>query len=371
MIPLVRPALPPEAIEAVRRCLSSGWIGYGPASRALEQGFVEGRGGWAVGTSSCTAALFTAGRLLSPKVGDEVIVPALTYVATAMAFKEAGFKVRIADVDPVSLMVTPETAAEQITAKTRAIVVVHLYGQRAETASFRQLCDSRGLVLVEDCAHRLDLLDARGPLGDLACYSFNGVKEAPGGEGGMLWGQHMLDEARARSLSNLGLETDTMTRTSTPVHASEHYSGESGLKLRLNDIAAAIAQTGIDSLAATRARRQEIAHRLDRRLGILEPHVRLLPRGPDDSRLMYVVRVTWGRDRLRAALAKAGIASGLHYDSLSKHPLFAALGKRCPSAEQAASEIVTLPAYPAMSLEEVDTVGAAVCAAVQPARVVA
>ncbi|HZW72471.1 MAG TPA: DegT/DnrJ/EryC1/StrS family aminotransferase, partial [Caldimonas sp.] len=184
-IPVFRTRVSPLARERLQRTLDSGWLGYGPECRALEQRFVDRRGGWALATSSCTSALYLAGRLarrLAPDGPAEVIVPSLSFVASAVAFAQAGLTPVIAEVDPESLLLDVAAAERAITPRTRALVVVHLYGQRhRDLARLRALADAHGLLLVEDCAHRLDVLDDGAPVGDLLCYSFNAVKELPAG----------------------------------------------------------------------------------------------------------------------------------------------------------------------------------------------
>jgi UDP-4-amino-4-deoxy-L-arabinose-oxoglutarate aminotransferase len=259
-----------------------------------------------------------------------------------MAFHWAGWRVRIADVDPETLLISPETIEAVATARTRAVVVVHLYGQRADTRELGAFCAHRGYTLVEDGAHRLPLSDAVPPAGQFACYSFNAVKEAPAGEGGLLWCADVALEAAARQMSNLGLSFDTLQRCATAQHRDYEFSTHGGLKLRLNDIAGALALYGVARLPATRSKRQALAQRYDQALGGMTPSLQLLSRKPDDSCLMYVVRVTNDRrSALREALAGAGIASSVHYSSLSRHPLFA--GSSCPNAEQAEQEMLTLP----------------------------
>lgn len=360
MIPLCRPFIPKSALENVRECLASGWLGYGPACRALEERFTA-RGGWALATSSCTSALYLAGQLCRRDVDDEVIVPAITFVSTAMAFQSSGYRVRIADVDPESLLLLPEAVEDALSPRTVAVVAVHLYGQRCPLDRLRALCDRRGLVLVEDAAHRLDLLDPRPPVGDLVCYSFNAVKEAPGGEGGVLWGRDMSLEPRARSLSNLGLGIDTWERSSELRHHDYRFDAEVGLKLRLNDVSAGLVLASIDSLAQTRQARAEVYQELVQGIGERTPNLTPLRWTGDDSWLMCVLRARGDlREALRARLAELGVASSVHYPSLSRHPLFAVAGLRCRNAETADREILTLPCYPTLSPDERSTILSAV-----------
>lgn len=348
-IPLFRAGVSPASRERVLATLDSGWLGYGPECRLLERHFTEARAGWALATSSCTSALYLAGRLvrmLSRESAPEIVIPSISFVASGMAFAQAGLRTIVSEVNPDTLLLDAHAAARALTPRTRALLVVHLYGQRhPHLPALRALADAHGLLLIEDCAHRVDLLDATSPVGDLLCYSFNAVKELPGGEGGLLWGRDSGHEEWIRAVSNLGLTVDTMQRAATPSHADYAWLAEPGLKLRSNDLAAALVNGALPSLAATRALRREQVRRYDRWLAPLAPLVRPLPRSEDDSYLMYVVKVApAARDEVRAAMAAAGVATSVHYPSLARHPL---LGDARPGAACADQDtaIMTLPTF--------------------------
>jgi UDP-4-amino-4-deoxy-L-arabinose-oxoglutarate aminotransferase len=333
--------------------LESGWLGYGPECRQLEQKFTQSRGGWALATSSCTSALYLAGRLVRSLSGEsvtEVIVPAVSFVASGVAFAQAGVRPVIADTHVDNLLLDPRAVERVLTPRTRAVLVVHLYGQRSpDLRRLRALADAHGLLLIEDCAHRVDLLDNEGPVGDLLCYSFNAVKELPAGEGGILWGREVAHEPWVRSVSNLGLTVDTMERAATLRHADYAFVAEPGLKLRSNDLAAALVNAGLESLAECRAHRREQFLLYDRLLAPLAPAVCALHRGDDDSYLMYVVKVPAAlRETMRATMAAAGVATSVHYPSLARHPLF---GNKLPggSCGDQDQSIVTLPTFPDLS----------------------
>lgn len=353
MIPLYKPPAIPGLEDQVLSCIRSGWWGYGPACHALEQRFTLKRGGWSLATSNGTAALYVAARLLHASPDDEVIVPAVTFISTAMAFLSAGFRVRVADVDPDTLTVSAGTLRPLISDRTRAVVVVHLYGQQAPTAEIRQVCDRGGISLIEDCAHRLGLDDEAAPAGDFACYSFNAVKEAAGGEGGLLWGRDAGAEGRARSISNVGLAVDTWQRSSKLQHVDYRFCEEVGLKLRLQDISATMVNAMLDGRAELRRKRREIFRRYDDAFRDSSPRLAPLGRGDGDSFLMYVLKVKGGaRDELRRRMAAGGVATSVHYPSLSRHPLLHGPGPGCPVAEEIDGQLLTLPCFPDLLPEE-------------------
>ena len=371
-IPLFRPSVAASARQRALAVLDSGWLGYGPQCLALERTFIGARGGWALATSSCTTALYLAALLCRDgadrargvaHVQPEVIVPAMTFISSAMAFAHAGYRVRVADVDRASLMLTAETAERMLTPGTRAIVVVHLYGQYApDIAGLRALADRRGLALIEDCAHRIDLDDAPPRAGDLACFSFNAVKELPGGEGGLLWARDSALEHTARARSNSGLEIDTLQRTATTQHRDYDFSAATGLKLRSNDIAAALVLGALDEWPALREGRRRQFERYEALLREHAPDVDPMARGADDSWLMYVVR-TAQRARLREHLAALGIATSVHYPSLARHPLFARDADPRARDDALDATIVTLPTSPGLSAREQEIVAAAIAGA--------
>jgi len=244
------------------------------------------------------------------------------------------------------------------------VVAVHLFGQRAPTARLRELCDRHGIPLIEDCAHRVDLLDDRPPLGDMACYSFNAVKEAPAGEGGLVWSSVAGGDERVRILSNLGLTIDTVQRTQVLNHRDYGFSHEIGLKLRGNDLSAALALLSLDHLHALREQRARIFSHYDQAVAAMNTCVQPIERNTGDSFLMYVVRVpAESRDAIREGMAHCGVATSVHYPSLTRHPRLR--GPCCPVAERLDRELLTLPSFLALTPSEQDRVLSALAEACQ------
>lgn len=336
---------------AVLDALESRWWGYGPRCHALEQAFTARWGGRALATSSCTAALYLCALELR-KRGHEVIVPAITFVSTAMAFAHAGLRVVLADVDE-RLMLTERTVAPLLSEKTAAVVAVHLYGQRCDVDELWDLCSRRRVALIEDRAHRVGLDDA--PRGDVACLSFNAVKEIPVGEGGMLWCRDDAVADSAGRSSYLGMDVDTWSRSRQARHVDYVFSPSTGLKLRMTDIDAALALAGLSALPSRTERRQHIYARYEKVCGGGASPVTLPARTPADSLLMSVARVpSAARESIRQALARRGVATSVHYPSLASHELFTS--DRCPVAAQASEQLVTLPSSADLSEDEVDAV---------------
>jgi dTDP-4-amino-4,6-dideoxygalactose transaminase len=300
--------------------------------------------------------LNVAAQLIRRSDGDEVIVPAITFVSTAMAFHIAGMRPVPVDVRPDTLLLDEEAVIRHLTPRTRAVVVVHLYGQQQDVSGLRMLCDRHGLALIEDCAHRIGNL-AETPVGDFACYSFNAVKEAPAGDGGLLWARDATLEPAAREITYLGMTIDTFQRAATSLHREYGFGCGGGGKLRLTDVAATFVLACLGHMDEWRAKRRSVFARYEKELPMAMASVSLFPRLATDSCLMFVVRVPHAeRSSVRRALADVGIATSMHYPSLSRHPLWSQFAAPCPVAEQAEDEVLTLPCFPDMDSQAQDRV---------------
>src|SRR3989454_5876659 len=181
--------LEPE-IEEVVATLRSGWIGTGPRVAAFESEFREYVGAkHAVAVHSCTAALHLSMIAIGLQPGDEVIVPSMTFAATANSVIHAGGKPVLADVDRQTMCLDPEDVARRITPRTRAVIPVHFAGRACAMDTINKLAERHGLRVIEDCAHAIETLYRgrhAGTLGDLGTFSFYVTKNLVTGEGGML-----------------------------------------------------------------------------------------------------------------------------------------------------------------------------------------
>lgn len=361
-IPLYRPPLVDAASEALLNCYESGWWGYGPACRRIEARFTVANGGWSLATSSCTSALYIAGCLVHEAERNEIIVPAITWVSSAAAFIQAGFSVKVADVCPDTLLIDPGSVRSLISSRTRGLVAVHLYGQQCDMKPLRDLCDRYGLVLIEDCAHNLG---GNRPLGDFACYSFNVLKEAPGGEGGLLWGREFQHEEIANQISGLGIKDDTIDRIRFSRHSSPRFSTVPGIKLKMMDLAASIVEVMLDHVDEFHAKRSSIFERYTKGLKVMSSFIEPLVRRESqtkDSLLMYVIRSRYS-SMLRQILSERGISTGHHYPPLSTHPLVTTSSS--PVADRVANSLVTLPCFPDLTEPQqdkvIDEIKSAIC----------
>ena len=226
-VPLTEVSIPEQDVQAVLDCLGSGWLTMGPRTKAFEQALAGYVGSpHAVTVSSGTAALHLSLLAAGIGAGDEVIVPAFTFVASASAARYAGAEPVLCDVrSPQDFNIDPGDVARRITARTRAIVAVHFCGYPADVAALRELCDEHGLVLIEDCAQAIgacvdDAGRQVGTVGELGAFSFFSKKQLCVGEGGMVTtrDEHLAEQGAAAAL---------------PRHDEQHLGPSPGSRSRL------------------------------------------------------------------------------------------------------------------------------------------
>lgn len=335
------------AIQAVVR---SGQFVLGPAVQALERevaAYCDVR--HAVSVASGTDALHLALRAAGVGPGDEVITTPFTFIATAGAVSQTGARPVFVDIDPATFNIDPGKVAQAVTARTRAVLPVHLYGQPADLAPMRELCRDRGFALIEDCAQSFGAEYGgrkSGAYGDLGCFSFYPSKNLGAyGDGGMVITN---DDAAAERLRRL--------RDHGRIEGYRH--GMVGYNSRLDELQAAVLRVKLRRLDDYNRRRRENARRYGERLA----GAGVVPPAEDGKGLhvyhQYTVR-TPRRDALRAALSAAGIASAVYYPiPLHRQEVYAApyAGIRFPVAEAAADEVLSLPMYPELSEQQIDDV---------------
>lgn len=314
----------------------------GGAGPAFEEAFSAAHeAGSAAGCGSGTDALVLALRALGVGPGDEVVVPSMTFVATAEAVVHAGATPVLADVDPVTLLLSAATVAAVRTPRTRAVVPVHLYGHLVPFDVLQQWRDD-GLYVIEDAAQaHLGTWNGQpvGSVGHAACFSFYPGKNLGAlGDGGLVLSQDDALVAEVRRLRDHG-------RTGKYLHDVIGWCS------RLDGLQAAVLLVKLRHLpewtAARRARADEYASRLAELL---------VPWEPGAVHHLLVARVE-GRDRIQAGLADAGIGTGVHYPvALSQQPATAAFGPSTPVAEAAAASVLSLPLDPLMDPADVQYV---------------
>ncbi len=322
--PLIEQAEIDEVVDSLR----SGWIGTGPKVARFER-MLEGYVGveHVRCVSSCTAALLLTLRALDVGPGDEVLVPTMTFAASAAAVELAGARPVLVDSEPATGLIDLDAAERAITDATRALVVVHLAGRPVDLGRVNALRDEHGLAVVEDAAHALGAeWEGRriGTHGNPTCFSFHATKNVTTGEGGALATDDPALAARVERLAMHGLSAGAWERFAD--EGFRHYTVEEpGFKLNLTDLQAAIGLHQLPRLDGWIDRRAELWERYDALLAGLPlatpapwpAHVR-------HARHLYSVLLdpdaTLARDELLEAMTRRRIGVGVHYVALHLHP---------------------------------------------------
>ena len=371
LLPYGRQSVDDDDVNAVIRVLRSDWLTTGPELEEFERafaGFVGAREAVAVnnGTAALGAAMFALG--IGP--GDEVIVPTMTFVATANAVLHLGATPVLADVDAATLLLDPDAVERLITTRTRAVLAVDFAGQPADYRRLAALARRHGVALVADAAHALGATDHGrqvGSIADLSAFSLHPVKHITAGEGGVVTTDDPVFASRARLFRNHGITTDHRERTG--VGGWSYEMVELGHNLRITDFQCALAQSQLCKLPAWLDARRDIARRYDEALLGVEG-VEPLSTRPAVKHAYHLYIVKLAPDRLRVnrdtvleALRAEGIGVNVHYIPVHFHAYYqrqlgAALGP-LPRAEAAFGQILSLPIFHGMTdLDQSDVIGA-------------
>jgi perosamine synthetase len=346
MIPAARPIIGEEERAAVDRILKSGMLAQGPEVAAFENEFsqiVAGRHCVAVnsGTSGLHLALIAVGL----KQGDEVIVPSFTFAATANVVSLTGATPVFVDIDPRTFNINPAAIEAAITPRTRAIQVVHLYGQPAAMKEIMAIASRYELLVLEDAAQaHLANIDGvpTGAFGATGVFSFYPTKNMTSGEGGMITTASDEIARQCRLLRNQGME--------------KRYENEIvGFNNRMTDLHAAIGRAQLSKLAGWTLQRRSNASFLDENLrGVVIPHV---SPGAFHVYHQYTIRVHGhNRDAFAAEMVKRGVGNGVYYP-LPVHQLHS-FGHTfdLPETTRATTEVLSIPVHPSLSQQDLDTI---------------
>lgn len=359
-------------IAAVVEALSSDWLTTGPRVAHFEEAFGAFCGaGEGIAVNSGTAALHCAMRALRVGPGDEVIVPAITFAASANAALYEGATPVFADIEADTLLIDARSVATKITPRTKVVVAVDYGGQPADYDALRALTQSRGIALVADACHAPGALykgRQTGTLGDISCFSFHPVKHLTTCEGGMAVTENGELASHMRRFRNHGIDSDHRAREASGAHAYDMI--ELGYNYRLSDLQCALGLAQLTRLADWVKARQAIAAWYDEALASISA-VRPLKTRPDrtNAHHLYVVALTDGidRDAVFSRLRTAGIGANVHYAPVYLHSFYRRRGYEkgiAPVAERMSRQILTLPMFPAMRRSDVDRVAAALTDAV-------
>jgi dTDP-4-amino-4,6-dideoxygalactose transaminase len=357
-----------EEIAEVVASLRSGWVGTGPKVQRFERMLAEYVGAAEVRClSSCTAALMLALLVHGIGPGDEVLVPAMTFVASANAVENVGATPVLIDAEPRTGQIDLDAAEAAITPVTRAIMPVHLAGRPIDMDRVNELRDRNGLVVIEDAAHALgaEWRGARiGSHGNLTAFSFYVTKNITTVEGGALAIEDPEIAARVERLALHGLSLGAWERFSD--HGFRHYEAvEPGFKFNMTDIQASLGLHQLPRLDAWIDRRTELWERYDEALSGL-PLETPVPaaQGTRHARHLYQVLLTseapLTRDELLDALVARGIGTGVHYRGVHLHPYYRdryhLTPEQFPFATAISERTISLPLSPKVTDADQDDV---------------
>jgi perosamine synthetase len=363
-IRLFKPSLGEEEQQAVKEAFDRSWVGLGPKVAEFEEAWRKFIGcEMAVGVNSATAALHLALACFRFPEGKKVLVPSLTFSATASAILYNRLIPVFVDSDPVTLGMSLEDLEKKYDKDCVAVIPVHYAGHPVPMDKLVPWARYKGLKIVEDCAHTAGGVykgKTLGTWGDIGCFSFEEKKCMTTGDGGMMVTNDPELFRDVKAMRWVGIDKDnwkTAQAYTTANRDAMHWFYELnvlGYKYNMNDLAASIGLVQLKKLPGFNRRRSEIIRQyLDgiKRIKGIEP---LLPFEPDNYPYqMFGIRAD-KRDKLMIYLKSKGIATGCHYTPLSIQPLFKKWGHNCSYIEKEANRFITLPLHADLTNEEVD-----------------
>lgn len=365
MIGLFKPYVSPDAIQAVSDTLRSGWIGLGPKVERFEQEFAKFTGSkHAVAMSSATAALHLALLAKGIKPGDEVLTTSLTFVSTNEAILYCGAVPVFVDVDPSTLCIDLAQAEKLVTARTKAVMVVHYGGNMLDLDELGAFASRHGLHVIEDAAHACgsSFRGAKAGQRNTGCFSFHAVKNLPAGDGGMVTTDSDAERDALVKLRWMGIDKSTYQRTAGG-YSWQYDVASIGYKCHMNDIAASIGLAHLPRLEEWNDRRRSIARTYREQIDARFVNLTV---GAVSSNHLCVIRVQ-GRDGVIDRLRAAGIEAGVHYRPNHHYPILkSARFLSLAETDKAYSEVLSLPLHLGLTDEDVRTVCREVNRAVRP-----
>ena len=369
-IPLADIDFDSEEEAAVLEVVKSRWLTMGAMTQAFEEEFAAYTGArHAIAVANGTAALHLACMVIGLKDGDEVIVPSLTFVATANAIRYTGAIPVFADIESEQdLDISVRAIEQKLTERTRAIMVMHYGGYACDMPAITKLAREKGLAIIEDAAHAIGSeIDGRkmGVWGEVGCFSFFSNKNMTTGEGGMVVTNNDAMADKLRILRSHGMTTMSWDRHKG--HAWSYDVVELGYNYRIDEIRAALGRVQLSKLDRNNERRRILSALYREQLQELVPTI-VVPfnetRGISACHLLPIL-LPAGSDRLgfMEYMKSHGIQTSIHYPPIHKFQAFAGIGLGAgdlPVTENVTGRQVTLPLYPTLKEEDVTVVVQAV-----------
>jgi dTDP-4-amino-4,6-dideoxygalactose transaminase len=360
-VPLFDVDLGEEEENAVLDTLRSRWLSTGPRTAAFEEAFAKAVGAQhAIAVSNGTAALHLAvvGCDIGP--GDEVIVPSLTFVATANAARYVGADVIFADVcGEQDLTIDPDAIEASITPRTKAIIVMHYAGFPCDMPAITALAQRHGISVIEDACHGvLSTLNGRklGTIGRVGCFSFFPNKNMTTAEGGMIVTNDADIARRVRLLRSHAMTTVSYDRARG--HASSYDVVDTGYNYRLDDLRAALGIVQLSKMPEDIAQRAVLRAAYERLLFELDEVIVPFTSPSDESRAHHIMPIILRgadrdrRDRVRAGLQERGVQTSIHYPPAHRLSTFSRAAGSLPITERVGDLLITLPLFKRMTQEQ-------------------
>ena len=367
-IPFHRAYISDDEINSVSEVLRSGWLTMGEKTFEFERNFSCYTGAvHSVAVNSCTAALHLALKVSGIKPGDEIILPAMTFIATWEILTYLGAVPVLADVDADTFTIDPSGIESRITSRTKAVIPVHYGGECCDMGGIMDIAAGHGLRVIEDAAHSLPAFykgKAVGTIGDLTCFSFYATKTLTTGEGGMITTADRELAERIRRLRLHGITKDAWNRYSDK-GAWQYDVSEPGYKYNITDIASAIGIEQLRKCDEMNSMRHKIAAKYNNAFSGSELLSTWGVRNFDECAWhLYPVRLnsdalSISRDEFILELKDAGISTSVHYIPLYRFSCFRESGyteNDFPVCEDIFTREVSLPIYPGMTEAETDYV---------------
>lgn len=364
-VPFARPFMGGGEAEALAEVIASGWVSQGPRVQAFERAFADRVGApEAIATTSCTTALHLALYAAGITAGDEVIVPSMSFIATANSVWQCGATPVFADIDPDTYNLDPAAVERAISERTKAIMPVHQLGLPADLDAFAALAERYGLILIEDAACAIGAIYKGRPIGShgsMACFSLHPRKVITTGEGGMITLHDSVLAARIRQLRQHAMDVSDLARHSAKDVVVETYP-ERGFNLRMTDMQAALGLCQMEVLDEILERRRNLAERYNTLLSTI-PGIETPSDPPHIQRTWqsYCIRIgapmRLDRTELMRRLLADGIPTRRGVMAIHQERAYAgACSQHLPHTEAASTDTLMLPLHPGLTEEEQDYV---------------
>jgi len=366
-VPFFLPYVDSKDITEIKKAASSSFLTNGPKLDSFEQKFKKfTKSKYAIGVSNATSALYLSLKALGIRKNDEVIIPDLTFAATANSVLQTGATPVLADIDEETLNISVESIIKNISRKTKAIIPVHLAGTPCDMQKIIKIARSNSLKVIEDCAHGIGTSYNKkhvGNFGNVGCFSFYPTKNLTTIEGGMVITNDKKIADFIQLARNHGMSRSLMSRYSTG-KPWEYDIKNIGYNYRLDEIRSALGISQLQKLTMLNKKRLSAFHYYNKGLknipGLIIPNKKNFE---NNSCHLYIIRITSGaeitRDKLFYDLQKKGIGTSVHYKPLHKFTLFRKKGISINSlsvSKRIYKEILSLPMYPQLTRHSQDYV---------------